>query len=155
MKERPFTHQFGDIFAFKCPTTCPFFGGTRGKARSFCDSESCLTGLTIGEVKNFVQDALGLRESEASSTSEQTDRLLSLIWGCWAKDGFDFEVGRHKVCESTVAYLLGYMTMDDGVLGSRSGGWKCAKKRVFEARSQGIDLLQLQNEDLRLATTSG
>ena len=152
MKERPYTRNFGEAFVFKCPTTCPFFG-TRGKG-AFYEYDSCLTALTLGEVKIFIEFVLGLRDSEASSSLERTRRLESYMWLHWKKEGFCFQVGERQVCETTIAFLLGYIDNEEGGVGSCGGGWKTAKKRVKDAKTKGIDLLLLQNEDVHLATTA-
>jgi len=153
MKERPFTRQLGETFAFQCPSTCTFFG-VRAKGNFRVHVDSCLTGLTLGGVRSFIECVFGLRESDESSTSQRTHRLESYMWGHWTKEGFCYEVGGRRVCETTVAYLLGYIDNEEFCLGSCGGGWKAAKKRVKDARIQGVDLVQLQNEDLKLHTSA-
>lgn len=152
MKDRPFTHQLGEAFAFKCPTNCPYFG-SRGKG-NFYDYDSCLTGITIGQLKCFLQGVLGERESEASSSSDHTRRLESFLWDhCTKEKGFCFLIEGRVVCENTAAFLLGYLT-GEGDIASVGGGWKKAKQKIKSGKTSGYDFAQLCSEDLRLPTSA-
>jgi len=114
-----------------------------------------LTELTVGQLKRFIEDIVGRRESEASSSLNHTNRLESFLWDqCTKEEGFRFKIEGQAVCESTVAFLLGYISMEDGDLGCVGGGWKKAKQRIKDGKENGVDFAQIRSEDLHLATSA-
>ena len=112
-----------------------------------------MSSISIGELKEFVESFFG--ESESDSTLGPNARVngcqdLFLDAHVGGED-FIFRVGRHSVCEVSVAFLLGFIRQnDEGQLGKVSGTWKRAKAEVLDAKTNGIDLRQLRRENSKM-----
>jgi len=121
--------------------------------------QSCLARATIGESQEFIESVFREVDSATSSQTERTQALESFFWDSYIPLGrsFQFMLGERSVCETTAAFLLGYVNLSDDDMLPKSfpGGWKRAKHRVLAARQAGLSLSDLRAEDLKLTSTAG
>jgi len=109
-----------------------------------------LSSLSIGDLKDFFESFFGENESDSTlGPKPRVNGCEDLMWdacvGCG--EDFHFSIGRYSVCEMSVAFLLGFVKVnDEGQLGLVSGTWKRAKGAVVDAKRNGIDLRQLRRE---------
>jgi len=156
MLRRPFQTTLGDLWAFSCNSSCPYFGSSRSSGwRSQRDAKSCLSNITHGETEAFVQRHVGRNGSEQSSALHQRKYRLEDFFfdSCTGEKTLVYDIGRSQVCELTCAFLLGYVHLqEDGTVSTASSLWKRSKKNALEARQSGKSLAELRMEDLHVPT---
>ncbi len=159
LSSRPFKREIGELFRFHCKDKCEFFGVRALRAGGSRYGQSCLTRATIGESQEFIESVFREVDSASSSQTERTQALESFFWDSYLPLGrsFQFMLGERSVCETTAAFLLGYVNLDDDDKLPKGfpGGWKSARNRVLAARQAGLSLSDLRAEDLKLTSSVG
>ena len=159
MNSRPFKREIGDIFRFYCKDKCEYFGSKSIRTRGGRSGKSCLSRATVDDTQDFIEQVFREVGSAPSSTQERTVALENLFWDSYVPslETFQFMIGERFVCETTAAFLLGYIDFDDdGFLPiGFPGGWKRAKSRILNARKDGLRLHDLRAEDMKKDSSAG
>jgi len=147
------------MFRFYCRDKCEYFGSKSIRARGGRSGKSCLSRATFDDTQDFIETVFREVGSAPSSTPERTAALENFFWDSYvpSMQTFQFNIGERCVCETTAAFLLGYIDLDDdGLLPPGfPGGWKRAKSRILTARKDGLRLHDLRAEDMKMASSVG
>ena len=158
MKSRPFRTPIGDFLKFLCNSACCFFGPKNDVSwkASYTRANSYLANITIGECESFVESFVCEEDSEALTSVHRLQRLEDYFFHSHtvkAQKPFCFTIGTRQVCETSVAFLLGYIRITaEGILGKVSSSWKDSKRIALDAKTRGVCLSELRSEDLKLTS---
>jgi len=161
MNSRPFRTPIGDFFKFRCNSACHFFGPRTNGCWKACytQAKSCLANITIGECESFVESFVCEEDSGALTSQHRLHRLEDYFFCIHneavggGKKPFSFTIGTRQVCETSVAFLLGYVRFTaEGILGKVSSSWKDSKMIAVDAKRRGVCLSELRSEDLKLTS---
>ena len=159
MKSRPFRTPIGDFFKFRCNSACHFFGPRTEVSwkTSYTQAKSRLANITIGEYESFVESFVCEEDLGALTSQHRLHRLEDYFFHIYngavggGKKPFSFTIGTRQVCETSVAFLLGYIRFSaEGILGKVSSTWKDSKLVALDAKKRGVCLSELRSEDLKL-----